>query len=89
MYPRQLRAQQPPGPDRKPYLRYTALFPFLPRGEPRPPRGLATHHFVNIYRRWKMAGTLGTAPYHPGTHTGVHAPHVRQITSEGPREPLP
>lgn len=85
MYPQQLGAQQPPGPDLKPYLRYTALFPFLPWGEPRP----APHHFVNIYRRWKMAGALGTALYHPGMHTGVHVPHMQQIMSKGPRKLLP
>lgn len=74
---------QPQRPGLKPYLRYTALSPFLPVGEPRPPGGPGSHCFVNIYHNWK---TAGTHRHGLPSHTEMY---TQQITPVGPQEPLP
>lgn len=54
-----------------PYLRYTALSPFLPTGEPRPPRGPGSQSLVNIYHSFKTLVHTGFGL--PPTHKCIHS----------------
>lgn len=78
VFPWQLRAPQPQMPGLKPYLRYTALSPFLPQGgSPGLPEGLPpTNSLIFTTDGERQAHTIqGT--YHPVTHTGgMQTPHA-------------
>lgn len=53
------------------YLRYTALSPFLPSGEPRPPGGPGSQSLVNIYHSFKtlVHAGFGLPPTHKCPHS--------------------
>ena len=57
-----------------------------PAGEPWPPGGPGSHCFINVYHRWKTAGTHCT-----GHRPTQKCPRGKrsQTASEGPCEPLP
>ena len=86
MSPWQLQPQQPRRPGLKPYLRYTALSPFLLPGSPGLPEGPAPTVSLMFTIAGKQQAHTAPATVPPrNAHRGKRS----QTASEGPCEPLP
>lgn len=86
MFPGQLRSQQPQSLGLKPYLRYTALSPFLPPGSPGLPEGLAPTVLLIFTIAGKQRAHTAWAAFPPRKGTQGHSTTTH--SSSPPRDPV-